>query len=103
MTKHLRRLPLALNRAMTGWLLGTGRPDLYHSLALSLPAPRGTPFVVPIHDLPPLRFPDEGSLPTWAGRLARAAQAVITPSEFGRREIVELLGVDDTKVHVIPN
>ena len=102
-SSRLRRLPLVFNLAVTGLLLGGERPDLCHSLALSLPTPRGTPYVVTIHDLPPLRFSDEGSLPPWAQQSARAAQAVITPSEFGKREIVELLGVADAKVHVIPN
>ncbi len=102
-SSRLHRLPLVLSRAMTGLLLGGERPDLCHLLALSLPAPKGTPYVVTVHDLPPLRFPDEGSLPSWAGRSAREARAIITPSEFGKREIVELLGVSEDKVHVVAN
>lgn len=102
-SSRLRRLPLAFNRAAMGLLLDKRRVDLCHLLALSLPAPRGTPYVMTIHDLPPLRFADEGSLPSWAGRSARGARAIITPSEFGKREIVELLGVPGDKVHVIAN
>ncbi len=102
-SSRLNRLPLVLNRAVAGLLLGGERSDLCHLLALSLPAPRDTPYVMTIHDLPPLRFADEGSLPSWAARSARAAQAIITPSEFGKREIVELLGVPADKVHVIVN
>lgn len=102
-SSRLRWLPLALNRAVTGLLLDGERLDLCHLLALSLPAPRRTPYVVTIHDLPPLRFADEGTLPAWAGRSARGARAIITPSEFGKREIMELLGVPAEKVHVIAN
>ncbi|MBE7209729.1 MAG: glycosyltransferase family 4 protein [Gluconacetobacter diazotrophicus] len=102
-SSRLRRLPLPLNRAVTGLLLGGRRPDLCHLLALSLPAPSGVPYVVTVHDLPPLRFADEGALPSWAARSARGARAIITPSEFGKREIVELLGVPGDKVHVVAN
>ena len=78
-------------------------PDLYHSLALSYPAPAGRPAVYTIHDLPPARFDDEGTLPRWAQQAAASAQAIVTPSEFARRELVELLGLSPAKVHVVPN
>ncbi len=78
-------------------------PDLYHSLALSYPAPAGRPAVYTIHDLPPARFHDEGRLPRWARQAAASAQAVITPSEFARRELIELLGLSPARVHVVPN
>jgi alpha-1,3-rhamnosyl/mannosyltransferase len=53
-----------------------------------------------VHDLPPLRFADEGGIPHWAARSARAAAAVICPSEFAANEVGELLGVRN--VHVVP-
>ena len=77
--------------------------DLYHSLALRFPPPAGRPFILTIHDLPPWRFDDEGTLPQWSRMAAQTAAGVVTPSEFGKREILELLQVQDQKVHVIPN
>lgn len=76
-----------------------GRTDVVHRLDLRCP-PSGRREVVTIHDLPPLRFSDEGSLPGWAAQSARAAGAVICPSQFAADEVRELLGV--TRVHVIP-
>src|SRR3954452_11978724 len=62
--------------------------------------------VVVIHDVAALRHPDWYSKPyaTWHKTvlpvIARRARLVITVSEFSRREIQEVLGVDAT---VIPN
>ncbi len=78
-------------------------PDLYHSLALSYPTPMGRPAVYTIHDLPPARFDDEGSLPRWACQAAASARAIVTPSEFARRELLELLDLPPGRVHVVPN
>lgn len=79
--------------------LSYGRANIVHRLDLRCP-PSGRLEVVTIHDLPPLRFGDEGSLPAWAARSARAAAAVICPSEFAAAEVRELLGVEC--VHVVP-
>ena len=73
-----RRLPLRLvwaapyQLATAVGLLAYGRADLVHRLDLRCP-PSGRREVLTVHDLPPLRFEDEGSLPHWAGRSARAA------------------------------
>jgi glycosyltransferase involved in cell wall biosynthesis len=100
-----RRLPLRLvwaapyQLATAVGLLAYGRADLVHRLDLRCP-PSGRREVLTVHDLPPLRFEDEGSLPHWAGRSARAAAAVICPSEFAAEEVRNLLGVRRT--HVVP-
>lgn len=70
-----------------------------HRLDLRLP-PAGGREVVTAHDLPPLRFDDEGGLPTWVGAATRRAFGVITPSAFAENELRELLGV--TRTWVIP-
>jgi len=64
--------------------------------------------VVVIHDAAALRNPGWYS-PAYARwqrlllpRVARGAKAIITPSDFSRRELVELLGVDPGKVSVVP-
>ncbi|PQV63698.1 Glycosyltransferase Family 4 [Abditibacterium utsteinense] len=78
-------------------------PDLFHSLALTFPAPSIRPALYIIHDLPAARFSDEGRLPKWSKQAARDARLIVTPSEFGKREIVELLEVDPSKVQVVFN
>jgi alpha-1,3-rhamnosyl/mannosyltransferase len=68
-----------------------------HRLDLRLP-PASVPEVVTVHDLPPLRFDDEGILPGWSLRSARRARLIICPSAFAAREVTELLGARQTKV-----
>ncbi len=77
-------------------------PDLFHSLALTFAAPTNKPAIYTIHDLPPARFSDEGRLPRWSKDAARNARLIMTPSEFAKREIVELLEVEPSRVEVIP-
>jgi glycosyltransferase involved in cell wall biosynthesis len=80
--------------------LAYGRAQLVHRFDLRLP-PRLGREVVTVHDLPPLRFDDEGDLPRWAIAGARQALGVICPSEFAADEVRALLGV--RQVWVIPN
>lgn len=75
------------------------RSDLMHRFDLRIP-PGRLPEVVTVHDLPPARFSDEGSLPRFAIPSARRAAGVICPSRFAEREIRELCGVE--RVWVIP-
>lgn len=77
-----------------------GRVDLVHRLDLRCP-PSRVRSVVTVHDLPPLRFDDEGTLPRWAARSARSAAFVICPSDFAATEVRTLLGV--TRTRVVPN
>lgn len=86
-----------------------GMCDVYHSLQLSLPAVRVFPVVVTVHDLAPLRWPDHYlrwphvRLGHWLQYgLASRADAVIVPSQATREDVVDRLGVDDGRVHVIP-
>jgi glycosyltransferase involved in cell wall biosynthesis len=90
--------PLALSRAMGRTLYGN--PDLVHRFDLRLPTPWGRE-VVTVHDLPPLRFPDEGTLTRSALAGARRAARIIAPSRFAADEIASLIEVDE--VEVIPN
>jgi glycosyltransferase involved in cell wall biosynthesis len=102
-TLRLARLPWTFARAAMRLGGSRSRADLYHSLALSFPAPPGKPAIYTIHDLPPARFPDEGRVPRWAKRAAAAAAAIVTPSQFAKKELIELLEVPEQRVHVIPN
>lgn len=91
------RAPLALSRMLGGYVYG--RPDLVHRFDLRLPAAAGAE-VVTVHDLPPLRFTDEGALPRAAVSSARRAHRIIVPSSFAKNELRSLLGVE--RVEVIP-
>jgi alpha-1,3-rhamnosyl/mannosyltransferase len=76
------------------------RSRYVHRFDLRLPPP-ACPEVVTVHDLPPLRFPDEGDLPEWSIMSARRSQLVICPSEFAAQEVSDLLHV--RRITVIPN
>jgi glycosyltransferase involved in cell wall biosynthesis len=76
------------------------RADLLHRFDLQLP-PGRLPEVVTVHDLAPLRFPDEGRLPRHAISGMRRAFGVICPSQFAAGEIRDLGGVQ--RVWVVPN
>lgn len=100
-TARLAKLPLGAAQTLLN-LRFKNKPTVTHSLALSFPLPTKAPGVFTIHDLPPARFSDEGKLAPWAKRAARNARFVMTPSEFAKRELVELLDLPDEKVIVIP-
>ena len=69
----------------------------------------GTRNVVVIHDAAALRHPEwySGAYVRWQRavlpRIARRARRVITVSEFSRGELVELLGLPEERVAVVPN
>ncbi len=98
---RLAKLPLAAVQTLLN-LSSAKKPDIYHSLALSFPLPTKAPGVFTIHDLPYLRFADEDQLASWAKKAAHAAKFVMTPSEFAKAELIELLKLPDEKVVVVP-
>ncbi|CAN5674341.1 hypothetical protein BH10CYA1_BH10CYA1_55130 [soil metagenome] len=104
-TAHLATLPWTLVKHITSLRFGPAArtSNLFHSLALSFPVTSTRPVIYTIHDLPPLLFPDEGTLPAWSKLAANEAAAIITPSEFGKLEIVKNLGVRPEGVHVVQN
>ena len=67
------------------------------------------PLVVTVHDLAVLRHPEWFNRWTRAysrlavPRVVAAATRVIAVSEFTRRELVDLLGVHESKIRVVPN
>lgn len=100
---------LALDPLLLPLELPLGRPDVYHSTQLSLPALRGYPAVITIHDLAPLRWPEHYLKTPWAAvghgwayALARRADAVIAVSEATKADVVVRLGVPPERVHVVP-
>ena len=95
--------PLALPREAR-----RGNLDVLHCPTFRGPFSTAVPLVVTVLDLAVLRHP--GMFNQWSRRYSRfavprvvqAAKAVITISEFTKREVVEVLGTPPEKVHAIP-
>jgi glycosyltransferase involved in cell wall biosynthesis len=78
-------------RRSAGHFIYRGR-DVVHRMDLRLP-PAPHPEVLTVHDVVPLRFPDEGRLPHDAASSAQRAVVVICPSQFAADEVASQLGV----------
>jgi len=82
--------------------------DVWFAPGYTAPLRLRVPIVVAIHDLSFVAHPEwftirEGARRRWMVRhTAAAAEAVITISEFSRRELVERLDVDARRIHVVP-
>jgi glycosyltransferase involved in cell wall biosynthesis len=92
------------------FLLGReGSADVLHCPTYRGPLRSRVPLVVTVHDLAVLRHPEAFNrwTRTYSPRVVpvvlRTARRVIAVSEFTRRELVELLGVPDEKIRVVPN
>jgi glycosyltransferase involved in cell wall biosynthesis len=92
--------PVALPRHTRGL-------DVLHCPSFRGPARSDTPLVVTVLDLAVLRHPDAFNRWTrtysrvFVPRVVRAAQRVIAISEFTKRELVEVLGVDESKIRIV--
>jgi len=83
--------------------------DVVHCTTYRAPLRSRVPMVVTVHDLAVLRYPE--FFPAWTRLYARtwlrptlrAAARVIAVSEFTKREVVELAGVPEDRVRVVPN
>jgi len=85
------------------WL---GRPDLFLSTIYVTPVVRGIPVVMIAYDLIPLRFPqfygqDQPLLIPRVRRGIERAEAIIAISECTKRDYVDLLGADPTRIQVV--
>lgn len=82
--------------------------DVWFAPAYTAPLRLTIPFVVAVHDVsfaahPEWFRPREGLRRRWLTRQsAHRARAIVTISEFSKREIVEYLGVADEKIRVVP-
>jgi glycosyltransferase involved in cell wall biosynthesis len=82
--------------------------DVFFAPAYTAPLRLRVPTVVAIHDLSYIAHPEwfalrEGMRRRWLTRAsAHRARAIVTLSEFSKREIVERLGVPGSDVRVIP-
>ena len=83
--------------------------DILHCTTFRGPTRAGVPTVLTVHDLAILRAPE--AFPRWhrlygrAGllRVLRAADAIVSVSEFSRAETIELAGVPAERIRVIPH
>lgn len=98
--KLVENLPAPMSAATIG-RMAYGASDVVHRLDLRLPPAPGAE-VVTAHDLPGLRFPDEGTVPRYLAQSARRPRIVIVPSTFAGQELVELLGVQESRIRVVP-
>ena len=108
-TYRVRRVPGNgwLRLAALSVLARTDRPDVLHSIYY-LPPFAGRPTVVTIHDVSFERHPEffrrrevaKNRLLVRAA--ARRADAVVTPSEHARTEMIELYRLDPRRVDVVP-
>jgi glycosyltransferase involved in cell wall biosynthesis len=84
------------------------RLDVWFAPAYSAPLRLAAPIVVSIHDLSFVAHPEwfrtrEGARRRWLTRRAASkARAIITISEFSKRELIDRLNVPDGRIHVIP-
>jgi glycosyltransferase involved in cell wall biosynthesis len=86
-----------------------GAADVLHCPTYRGPLKSTRPLVVTVHDLAVLRHPETFNRwtrtysPRVVPRVLRAAARVIAVSDFTRGELVELVGVADEKIRVVPN
>jgi glycosyltransferase involved in cell wall biosynthesis len=92
------------------WRARDARVDALHCPTFRGPLkPPACPLVVTVHDLAVLRHPETFNLWTrqysrlCVSRVARAARLVIAVSEHTKRDVVELLGVTEERIRVVPN
>jgi O-antigen biosynthesis alpha-1,2-mannosyltransferase len=97
---YLAALPLLARR---------DRLDVLHCPTIRAPVRSPVPLVVTIHDLAVLRHPETFNRWTrsWSGltlpHVARGARRIVAVSDFTRRELVEVLGVDEERVRLVRN
>ena len=41
-------------------------------------------------------------MPQWAKKVAQNAHAILTPSEFARHDLIDLLDLNPTRIHCVP-
>ena len=82
--------------------------DVWFAPAYTAPLRLAAPTVVAIHDLSFVAHPEwfrlrEGARRRWlTNQAARRAAAIVTISEFSKRELIDRLDVPAEKIHVIP-
>jgi glycosyltransferase involved in cell wall biosynthesis len=82
--------------------------DVLHCPSFRAPTRAPVPLVVNVHDVAVLRHPEAFNAWTrtysryFVPRVARNAARVIALSEFMKRDLVEVLGLDENRIRVVP-
>jgi glycosyltransferase involved in cell wall biosynthesis len=109
-----QRIRAGVNREGIYYPIGLARraraasADVIHCPGAFPAAGRGLPTVLTLHDALPWRYPELFTRVNalhqrgLVGRAARRASVVLTSSEHSKRELMELLGVDEDAVVVTP-
>jgi len=90
-------------------LAGRDRLDVLHCPTIRAPIRSRVPLVVTVHDLAVLRYPETFNRWTrsWSRltlpHVVRGARRIVAVSDFTRGELVDVLGVDEGRVHVVRN
>jgi glycosyltransferase involved in cell wall biosynthesis len=106
----IRYLRAASEMLLLGRLAAARRIDVLQSVALTGPLRRSreTAHVVTLGDLTWIHQPDSvdrltgATWRTFVPRIAAAADRVLTYSEAGRRDVVDLIGVPEERVDAVP-
>jgi glycosyltransferase involved in cell wall biosynthesis len=100
--RHAKRVAGTWIPARPGrpWSAAWRRADLVHLIGLDLPPPPRTPFTVTVHDLSPLHYDDEGTLPPWMGEIVQRAELFLTPSNFTANELNTQLSIPHERIRV---
>ena len=101
---------LARDAVWYPFVLGRHRDaDVLHCPTYRGPVRPQLPLVVTVHDLAVFRHPDTFNRwtrtysPRVVPRVLAAARRIIAVSQFTRRELVDVLGVPDERICVVPN
>jgi glycosyltransferase involved in cell wall biosynthesis len=98
-----------LGQLELAWVLFLLKPSIFHSPSFVVPLLSRTPFVTTIHDLIHVAMSHDYTVfhrvyyRVLLARKIRSARAVMTVSEFSKREIIKFYNVPEEKVHVIYN
>jgi glycosyltransferase involved in cell wall biosynthesis len=103
-------LPTNLGRSVSALPLAVraAHLDLFHAPAYTAPMWGATPTVLSVHDVSYARHPEwypyrrDPLRRAFYARSARIARAILTISDFSRREIVAAYGLDADRIHVTP-
>jgi alpha-1,3-rhamnosyl/mannosyltransferase len=109
LTGREKSMRLAAESSWLGYQSLHHELDLMHHAGGIMPPLRGAPGVLTIHDLQPIVMPEHFNpvkrnfsriaIP----RSAKAARLVLTPSEFTRQSVIDVLDAEPDRVVVVPH
>jgi glycosyltransferase involved in cell wall biosynthesis len=106
---HLPPVRILWEQALLPWIVQREALDLVHTTAFVGPLASSCPFVVTVHDLSFLFFPQSfrslrrSYLRVFARMSVRQARRVIAVSESTKNDLVKLYGISPAKIDVVYN